>query len=198
MKQNEYLKLCEFVFTGGGFLPNNSNAIDLTDQLAQGELVMFLEMTKRDVSFHRCYFALLSFIWSLMPENFKKQIKKDSFYFFLKHLQRHYTLVYSFKDEEKKQEIYDKLKIYKKQNKSFKRVTKKNIEVISELFGRFDMVEYSSISFSRMSQIDFETYIKNQLPFIYTNLIGLFFKDENYDLIISKIETEFERFLSRL
>lgn len=58
-------------------------------------------------------------------------------------------------------------------------------------------IEYTSISFNSMSQIRFKEYVKNQLPFIYTEVIGAFFKDEIYDNIIETIEKEYEKFFTK-
>ena len=60
------------------------------------------------------------------------------------------------------------------------------------------LVTYESISFGRMSEQQFRTYVKEQLPFIYENVIGAFFKGEIYDSIISTIENDYERFFDKL
>ena len=66
------------------------------------------------------------------------------------------------------------------------------------LLGYSEMLEYDSISFSRMTDPAFKEYIKNQLPFIYENVVGKFFKDTQYDDIIDTIEQEYLRFLIKL
>lgn len=60
------------------------------------------------------------------------------------------------------------------------------------------LVEYESIAFGRMSQKTFENYIREQLPWIYQNVIGKFFEGDIYDGIIQTIEEEYEKFLSKL
>jgi len=60
------------------------------------------------------------------------------------------------------------------------------------------LIEYNSISFGRMSQETFKNYIREQLPWIYENVIGAFYKGEKYNGIIQTIEKEFEKFLSKL
>ena len=60
------------------------------------------------------------------------------------------------------------------------------------------MVEYESIAFGKMSQERFKNYIREQLPFIYSEIIGKFFEGEIYNNIIDNIETEYERFMQRL
>lgn len=59
-------------------------------------------------------------------------------------------------------------------------------------------IEYHSISFGKMSQVKFKEYIKEQLPFIYENVIGAFYEGEIYDNIIETIEQEYEKFMARL
>lgn len=59
-------------------------------------------------------------------------------------------------------------------------------------------VEYESISFGNMSEIKFREYVNNQLPWIYTNLLGAFFTDEILNNIIETIEEEYEKFLTKL
>ncbi len=198
MNDKDFSRLIELVFNGVGFLPNNAAANDLTDQCTEGSVISFTEVTSRDIAFHRCYMSLISFIWGYMPEIFKKSVPKANFYQFLKHLKRNYKKIYSFKDAEKKQEIIDKLLQIKKTDKSFKRVTKKNINIIAELFGRMDLVEYDSISFGKMSQIQFREYVKEQLPWIYESVIGAFFKGQIKDDIIETIETDYAKFFTKL
>jgi hypothetical protein len=60
------------------------------------------------------------------------------------------------------------------------------------------MVEYESIAFGNMSQKRFEAYIREQLPWIYENVIGAFFEGAIYDGIVETIEKEYEIFLSKL
>ena len=60
------------------------------------------------------------------------------------------------------------------------------------------LVEYESIAFGNMSQKRFEAYVKDQLPWIYENVIGAYFEGDMYTSIINTIEEEWEGFLSRL
>jgi len=60
------------------------------------------------------------------------------------------------------------------------------------------MVQYESISFSNMTDPRFKEYIKEQLPYIYENVIGKFFKGTQYDDIIETIEQEYMKFLIKL
>jgi hypothetical protein len=161
MKDKEFEKIIDLVWQGGGFLPCNEKANDLTETLGKGQIVSFLECTQRDLSFHKCYMALLAYIWGYMPPKFKKTILKKDFYQWLKHLQGKYKIKYEFKDGSK-------------------------------------FVEYESITFGNMSQQRFKEYVKEQIPFIYENVIGAYFEGEIYDNIITTIEADFERFFDKL
>jgi len=162
MKKSDYdNKIMEFAYQGGGFIPYNQNAIEFSHQLGIGEIIPMVEISDRDIKFHRCYFLLLNFIWGYMPINFKNTIHQDKFYYWLKHLKGEYAVIFEFKDGTKQ-------------------------------------VEYDSIAFGKMSQKSFEDYIREQLPWIYENVVGVFYKGEKYDTIIQTIEDQFEKFLAKL
>jgi hypothetical protein len=120
-----------------------------------------LEVTNRDVKFHRGYFALLNFIYGYMPPQFKKKVSEKHFYLFIKHLKREYNVIFTFQDGT-------------------------------------TMVEYDSIAFGKMSQKTFQEYIKNQLPFIYSDVLGAYFEGDMLNGIIDTIEEEFKKFMSKL
>jgi len=91
------------------------------------------------------------------------------------------------------QETVPKYKFY-----HFIKHLKGEYEVVFQFKDGTKMVEYESISFGRMSQETFENYIREQLPWIYENIIGEFYEGETYNGIIETIEKEFEKFLSKL
>lgn len=161
MKDKDFYKVVEMVNMGGGCIPHNQNAIELIEQSTKGEVLSFLEVTQRDIKFHRAYFSLLSFIYDYLPAKFQKAIPKAKFYLFVKHLKGEYEVLFKFKDGTQ-------------------------------------MVEYDSISFGNMSQKRFESYVRSQLPFVYENVLGEFFEGEMLNGIISTIEDEFVKFLSKL
>ena len=161
MKDSEYFKLIQLANVGGGFIPANDNANELLEQSHKGEILSFKEITARDIRFHRCYFALIRFIYDYLPLKFRKAVPEDKFYIFIKHLKGEYQVLFEFKDGTK-------------------------------------MVEYESISFGNMSQKRFEAFIREQLPFIYENVLASFFEGQMYDGIVKTIEAEFERFLAKL
>jgi hypothetical protein len=161
MQDKEFYKLTEWVNVGGGLTPHNSNAIELLEQSSRGEILMLKELTDRDIRFHRCYFSLLNFIYGYMPPAFKKKIKPEKFYQFLKHLKGEYDVVMKFSDGSQ-------------------------------------LIEYNSIALGKMSQKTFEEYIRNQLPYIYTNVLGKYFEGQMLDGIIATIEEEYKKFLSKL
>lgn len=100
--------------------------------------------------------------------------------------------------------IYDylpekfKKKVPRKHFYKWLQTLKEDYEVVFTFADGRQLIEYDSISFARMSQEKFETYIKEQLPWIYENVIGAFYTGEKFDGIIETIEKEFEKFLSKL
>lgn len=98
MTHQDYLNLIEFAYVGGGYLPHNERAKELSENKVKGEIVAFKEAKQRDLKFHKCYFLLLSFIYDYLPNNFKEQIPKDKFYKWLQHLKGEYTVNFTFKD----------------------------------------------------------------------------------------------------
>jgi hypothetical protein len=161
MTDKDYDRLIEVLNVGGGFVPHNPNAIELLEQSTKGEIITLLEVTDRDLNFHRAYMSLLGFIYDYLPPNFKRAVKKNNFYRWLKHLKGQYQVLFEFQDGTK-------------------------------------LVEYDSIAFGRMSQKSFESYIREQLPWIYSEVIGKFFTGDIYDGIIETIENEYKKFLSKL
>ena len=161
MNDKDFHRLMDFAYVGGGLIPVSVNAIELLEQTGKSEVLSFLEVTNRDLKFHRCYFSLLGFIYDYLPVSFKSKIEKDSFYKFIKHLKKEYKVLYTFADGSQQ-------------------------------------IEYDSISFGRMSQKAFEDYIREQLPFVYTEVIGAYFEGDIYNGIIDTIEEEYMKFLSKL
>lgn len=161
MKDTDYQNIVELTYMGGGFIPANENASELSERCVKGEVISVLECTQRDLKFHRCYFSLLEMIYGYMPPSFKKRIKKEKFYRFLKHLKKEYEVEFDFADGSQ-------------------------------------MIEYNSISFGRMSQKKFQEYVANQLPFIYSEVIGRYYSGEMYDSIVETIEADYEVFLNKL
>ena len=161
MTDKDFHKRMDFANMGGGMIPVSPNAIELMEQSDRGEVLSFLEITNRDLKFHRCYFALLKFIYGYMPPVYKKKVTEDKFYIWLKHLKKEYTIVFTFADGT-------------------------------------SLVEYESIAFGKMSQKTFEDYIREQLPFIYTDVLGKYFEGDILNGIIDTIEEEFKKFLSKL
>lgn len=191
MNKKDYDKLIELAYTGGHlFSPVNQNAFDLCNMSGIGQKALFKLKTPRDAKFHQCYFVLLNFVWGYLPESFHEKVEKGEFYLWLKHLKKEYEVTFSFIDEGKQENIA-----------SFcldLGISSDNAAKVAERFGKTDLLEYESISFGRMSNEKFKDYVREQLPWIYQNVISKFYKDEIYDGIIETIESEFEKFLSKL
>ena len=100
--------------------------------------------------------------------------------------------------------IYDYLpekfhnEVQKKHFYKWLQTLKEDYEVIFTFKNGKQLIEYNSISFGNMSQERFEQYVKEQLPWIYENVIGAFYSGAKYDAILQTIEQEFEKFLSKL
>ena len=92
-----------------------------------------------------------------------------------------------FKDSVPKDRFYQWLKHFKKEYK-----------VEFTFKDGSQLIEYTSIAFGRMSENEFHTYIKEQLPFIYSDVIGAYFEGEIYKSIVETIEKEFEKFFNKL
>lgn len=219
MKDTDFSKLSQFIVFGKCFIPTSVDAIELFESAQSdfiesefclipenelaisnlenssvGQILTYYECTERDLKFHRCYMSLLGYIWDFMPDNFKKSIPKPKFYLFLKHLRHDYEVVYKFKDEAKKLEI----QAYLTENKKKFRITKKVIAQISSELAKTELIEYESIAFGKMSEIRFKEYVRDQLPFIYSNVIELFYSGEKLNMVINSIEDEYKKFLAKL
>jgi len=89
-------------------------------------------------------------------------------------------------------------KIPKKHFHNWLKILKGDYEEVFTFANGVKLIEYESIAFGNMSQERFENYIREQLPWIYENVIGAYYKDEKYNSILETIESEFEKFLSKL
>lgn len=102
MKTDEFQKLLTFsVHKGNALIPATPEAAEWLEMKKHGEWINFKHIEARDLSFHRCYFALISFIYDKLPKNFKDKVYKDNFYNFLKMLGKEYEVLYEFKSGEK-------------------------------------------------------------------------------------------------
>lgn len=164
MKDKDYERLSEWVNEGtGALLPYNDIAHDLADVVKKGEIVAMLEVTDRDIRFHRCYFSLLNFIYDQLPRRFRQKLPKRHFYRYLKHL-------------------------------------KGQFNIITQFDNGIVLVEYESLSFAKMSEHTFREYIRLQLPWIYSDVIGKYYKigGWRYNRRIENIEMEYQKFFSKL
>lgn len=161
MKDKDFYNLVDFYNAGSGLLPVNQKAHEIIEQSDRGEVISFLEVTQRDLKFHRCYMSLIGYIYDYLPRFFQKQVEKKKFYIWLKHLKGQYEVLFEFEDGTR-------------------------------------LVEYDSISFGRMSQKRFENYIRDQLPWIYENVIGKYYEGKMKDGIIETIEEDYKKFFAKL
>lgn len=80
----------------------------------------------------------------------------------------------------------------------FLKYAQNEIKIIFEFKNGLKICEPISISFSKMDNIEFKSFVRNQLPFIYSEVIGAFYKGQIFDDIIFNIEQEFEKTFSKL
>ena len=88
----------QFEHQQGLFKPVSTEAVNFASSLRHKEIVYFEERKDRDLKFHAAYFALLNYIYSWLPANFKTEIPEVEFYKWLKVLLGNYTVIYTFKD----------------------------------------------------------------------------------------------------
>jgi hypothetical protein len=137
MKDKEYLRLIEFANVGGGFIPANEAAQELLDNSHKGEIIQFREVTHRDIKFHRAYFALLNFVYDYLPFKFRKKVRRENFYIWLKHLKGSYQVLFEFKDGTKLVE-YDSISFGMLSQKEFEEYVRMQLPYIYEnVIGEF-------------------------------------------------------------
>lgn len=98
MKDTDYHSLLQFKYMGGGLIPHNEKAQELCMFAKKNDIIEFKEATQRDLSFHRCYMSLLSYVYDFMPTKFKEAVPKQNFYKWLKHLKGEYNVIFEYKD----------------------------------------------------------------------------------------------------
>lgn len=131
MKDQDFYHIVNLSNVGGGFIPANEKAQELLDGSMRGEVISFLEVTDRDLRFHRAYFSLLAFIYDYLPNKFKKKVKKDQFYIWLKHLKGQYEVLFEFQDGTRMVE-YDSISFGKMSQKTFEDYVRKQLPWIYE------------------------------------------------------------------
>jgi hypothetical protein len=93
----------------------------------------------------------------------------------------------SFKNQIQKEDFY-----------KFVKHLKGEYKVIFTFKDGSKMIEYDSIAMGKMSQPAFEDYIRDQLPWIYSDVLGAYFDGDMLNGIIDTIEEEYKKFLSKL
>lgn len=71
-------------------------------------------------------------------------------------------------------------------------------DVVFEYADGTKLIEYTSISFGKMSEHEFKAYIRNQMPWIYEKVIGLMYDGDVYDGIVDTIEEDYKSFFAKL
>jgi len=137
MKDQDFYNIINLSNVGGGFIPVNEKAQELLDNSVRGEVISFLEVTDRDLRFHRAYFSLLGFIYDYLPNKFKRKVRKDQFYIWLKHLKGQYDVLFEFQDGTKLVE-YESISFGRMSEKTFENYVRLQLPWIYEnVIGKF-------------------------------------------------------------
>lgn len=99
MKTDQYFSLLHFtVHKGNALIPSTPETQEWIEQTKHGQSVNFKLIEARDLGFHRCYFAVLAFIYDRLPKTFREKVDKENFYNFIKLIGKQYDTVYTLKD----------------------------------------------------------------------------------------------------
>lgn len=160
MRTDNYIELIELEHQQGLFKPVNQVGIDLISNLKHKERIYVKDAGKRDIRFHRAYFALLNYIYSWMPEIFKMQIPEKHFYKWLKILLGEYKIIYKFKTGES---LYETKSIAfgKMSQKTFEEYVKNQLPLIYDnlIYALFNLEEAKMII--ENIENEFEKFLNN-------------------------------------
>lgn len=160
MTDQDYHNLLEFKVVYNALMPVSQDAIELVEQ-HQGQVIIFKQVTARDLRFHRAYFGLLNYIYSWMPKKFKESVSESSFYQWLKHLQGKYKVLYEFKDGSKFME-YESISFGKMNQERFVRYVREQLTVIyNDLIYQLFAEEEAKLIIDNI-EFEFQNYL-NQL-----------------------------------
>lgn len=132
MKTEEFLSIKHFtVHKSQALIPATPETREWLELLKHNEPINFKVVEPRDIKFHRCYFALLSFVYDQLNPSFKTQVPKYNFYQFLKMLSKEYTVVFKFKDGREFIE-YKSISFSRMHQSTFKEYVNNQLSVIYE------------------------------------------------------------------
>lgn len=95
MKTKDFDKLLEFQNVGGGMTPVNDKSEEMLDQTKRGDILTFLEVTERDLKFHKAFFGLLDYIYDYLPPSFQRKVRKKDFYKYIQVLQGNFEIAFT-------------------------------------------------------------------------------------------------------
>jgi hypothetical protein len=123
-------------------MPSQIETKEYVESIKKNTIVYVTFHKPRDLGFHKCYFALLRFIYLNLPLNFRTRF------------------INKFPNSESKQ-----LEFFRT---FLKDVLGEYEEVV---FNKRTVKIYNSISFKKMNQLDFNKYVNKQLGDIYTLIL---------------------------
>ena len=98
MKDTDFHELVELRKVDNGFVPVNDNALELLYASKPYTPIFVKVCTNRDLSMHRQFFLLLTFIYVRLPKHFKSAVPQDDFYNALKAMMGMAKVLYEFKE----------------------------------------------------------------------------------------------------
>ena len=71
-------------------------------------------------------------------------------------------------------------------------------DIVFEFSDGTKLIEYTSISFGKMTEFEFRAYVKAQMPFVYESVIGMMYSGDRFDSIVENIERDYSSFFNNL
>ncbi len=128
MKHNDFQSLIHLAYTDGKFIPTD---ISICNDLIEGEIITLKHIQTRDLSMHKCYFALLNYIWKWMPKKFQSQVPSSKFYKWLQTLKKEYKVLFTFADGSEMIE-YESISFARMDEYKFRIYVKEQLPFINE------------------------------------------------------------------
>lgn len=148
----------QFEHQQGLFKPVSTEAVNFASSLKHKEIVYFEEKKDRDLRFHRAYFALINYIYSWLPANFKIEVPEKDFYKWLKILLKQYSVIYTFKDGRQLIEI-ESISFGRMSQKTFVNYVRDQLPLIYENVIRALFSEEEANAIIEAIEIEFEKFL---------------------------------------
>lgn len=144
MTDKQYQNIMQFAKNDGGLFPANQLATEFSQNFQNGEIVFLTDAKKRDITFHKFYFALLKFVYGYLPKSFTEKVPESKFYNFLKFYFGKYKVILKFKNGKEFIEL-DSISFSKMNNQTFEIYVKNQLPDIYLLIESFYPENYKAI-----------------------------------------------------